>query len=212
MDVNGEQDGSRVVSNGARFSDPSALTTAQILREVFMLRELLESRLDGYDRAISLLQARADKSPSIDVVAQNVGSLEKVMDEKFRSVEKQFIERDVRVEQSSSAGQIAINAAFAAAKEGVEKQNANSALATAKSEASFVKQIDQLVNTINVTVKASDDKIDDLKARIGAIEGRATGATAQVQTQQASSGNVLAIISAVIAVAAVGVAVVAVVN
>ena len=182
--------------------DPSVLTTRQLLREINSLRELLETRLestttandlirsvietrlDGMDKAIRLLQDTADKFPArIDekisalreVHEQRFDEISNTHGEKFNSIQTQFKERDVRSDQSSKDQKVAVDAALQAAKEAVGEQNKSSGLAIAKSETATMKQIDQLGVLIQTTTKAFDDKISDLKERITRIEGAGAG-------------------------------------
>lgn len=155
--------------------DPTVLTTQQLQREVLALRELFDSRFGGYDKAIALLQANADRAPTISVVEERVRSLKDLHDEKFKSIAVQFAERDTRTEQTSRDSKVAVDAALQAAKEAVGEQNKSSALAIAKSEASTTKQIDQLGVAFSATTTGINDKIDDIKDRITTIEGRGTG-------------------------------------
>ena len=135
------------------------------------------------DKAISLLQAVADRSPSISEVSASVRHLQELHAERFNSIGTQFLERDTRAEQTSRDSKVAVDAALQAAKEAVGEQNKSSALAIAKSEAGTTKQIDQIVVLINTTTKSlSDlltttttslnDKIEDMKSRLTTIEGR----------------------------------------
>ena len=126
--------------------DPTILTTQQLHRELLSLREILELRLNGYDKAITLLQATVDKSPSI--AEMNVK-----FEEKFNSVQTQFRERDTRTEQTSKDSKVAVDAALQAAKEAVGEQNKSSALAIAKSEAATTKQIDSIQVIITTMVR-----------------------------------------------------------
>lgn len=184
--------------------DPTVLTTSALQREIFGLRELLEgklaaleneqklvrlvieTRLDGMDKAIQLLQDIADKFPSR--IDEKIGSLKSFHDmrfdaiiqtfsEKFASIQTQFQERDVRSEQNGKDSKVAIDAALQAAKELVGKQNESSALAIDKSERATTKQIDQLGELISVTARASDEKISDVKDRITRIESEGRGAS-----------------------------------
>ena len=164
--------------------DPTRLTTEALMREVASLKELFETRLGAMDKAIQLLQARADRSLSIDVVSGKVSHLEDLTDEKFSGIYKQFVERDVRTDQTSRDSKVAVDAALQAAKEAVSEQNKSNALSMDKSEAAFTKQIDQLGLLIATTSKGTDDKIDDIKNRLTLIEGRS-------QTVETGAGYVL---------------------
>ena len=170
------EDGVGIVSSRIRPDpDPTVLTTQQLQREVSSLKELFEVRLDALDKATTLLQSRADKSPSIDVVYEVVKSLERVNEEKFHSITTRFAERDKRSEQAARDGKLAIDAALQAAKEAVAGQNTSNAQAIAKSETAFTKQIDQLGTLINTLASGLNEKIDDTKNRLTAGEGHSKG-------------------------------------
>lgn len=150
-------------------TDPSTLTTAALLREIENLKQafrievdaaqqIIETRLAGMDKANVLLQAFADKTPAL--IKGEVDQLEMRHNEKFSSIQTQFTERDVRTEQTSKDSKVAIDAALQAQKE-----------AAIKSEAAFTKQIDQMVLLISTMGKGLDEKIDDVKTRLQAIEG-----------------------------------------
>jgi hypothetical protein len=102
--------------------------------------------------------------------------LQRLHEEKFRSVAIQFVERDTRTEQTSRDSKVAVDAALQAAKEAVGEQNKSSAMAIAKSEAATTKQIDQIGVIIQTNTAGFNDKIDDIKSRLTIIEGKATGA------------------------------------
>jgi hypothetical protein len=153
--------------------DPTILTTQQLLREMVTLRELLEARQGGLERVIEEQRRDIEKFPSL--VEAQVRQLQSLHEEKFNSVKIQFAERDTRTEQTSRDSKVAVDAALQAAKEAVGEQNKSSAMAIAKSEASTTKQIDQIQVLINTTAAGANDKIDDLKTRLTAIEGRTKG-------------------------------------
>jgi hypothetical protein len=184
--------------------DPSILTTEQLdrglsgLRDLLerrieclegdskFVREIIETRLDGMDKAIRLLQDATDKVPARidekilalkDVTGQKFEAQLDLMNEKFSSVQKQFEERDVRTEQAAGAVKIAVDAALQAQKEAASEQSKSNAAATTKSEASTTKLIDALGSTITSMTKAFDDKISDVKDRVNRIEGGWGGAT-----------------------------------
>lgn len=155
--------------------DPTLRTNEQLQREAVILRELIELRMEGVqvrfdamDKAIGLLQETANRSPTINEVYVK-------HEQMFQSIATQFEERDTRTEQTSKDSKVAVDAALQAAKEAVGAQNESNSLAIAKSEAATTKQIDAMGALITATAKASDEKIDDLKGRLGLIEGRSKG-------------------------------------
>lgn len=197
--------------------DPTVLTTDQLLREVKSLKEILETRLNGMDTAIELLQHTSDRFPTR--IDEKIVALKEVHEEKFRSIATQFAERDTRTDQTSRDSKVAVDAALQAAKEAVGEQNRSSALAIAKSEAATQKQIDQQSLLIQGTAKASDEKIDDIKERLTRIEGKGEGVSAdaasrqtEIRSRQSGASNNIAligmIVGALIAIAGIIIAVI----
>jgi hypothetical protein len=133
-------------------------------REIAALKELFRTEITAMKEAVKLLQANADKSPTVAVVFEKVISAGEVNDEKFTSIAKQFAERDTRTEQTSRDNKVAIDAALQAQKEAV-----------AKSEVGFTKQIDNILTLISTQQDGAKVQIDDLKNRVGLIEGRSKG-------------------------------------
>lgn len=162
-----------VGSGSTPIPDPTEKTTESLLREVASLREALESkisgqrevleaRIGGMDTAIKLLQAISDRQP--DDVDKKIGHLRTLHEEKFHSIQVQFKERDVRVEQTARDTKTAVDAALAAQEKSAGKQADTFALSIGKSENATTKQIDSL-----------DEKINDLKDRVTRIEGAGKG-------------------------------------
>ena len=156
-----------------------------VLREILASREIVESkligiktvfetRLEGMDKAINLVQLQTDVLPA--KVQVEVGHLQRLHQEKFDSITTQFQERDTRTEQTSRDSKVAVDAALQAAKEAVGEQNKSNALAIAKSEATFTKQIDQIGVLVASMGKGFDDKVDDIKSRLQAMESQKKGA------------------------------------
>lgn len=172
--------------------DPTVLTTQQlermkdvVLREIMTSQQLVESklvgvehmletRMDGVDKAIIQMQQRADRlQANLQIEVEH---LKRLHQEKFDCIAIQFKERDTRTEQTSRDSKVALDAAFQAAKEAVGQQNKRDALAVAKSEATFTKQIDQIGVLVASMGKGLDGKIDDIKGRLQAIESTKKGA------------------------------------
>lgn len=202
--------------------DPTARTEDQLFRVVASLKELVstqitglmaavDQRFNGMDKALELLQSKADRSPSIEEVVAR-------FEEKFIGVETQFNERDTRTENTTREQKIAIDAAFAAQKEAVAEQNKSAAAAISKSEAATGEKIQALALLIDAGLKATNsklddnlrsatDKIDDLKTRMGVIDerasqavGRSAGVASSIGFVATAVGVVAAIIGAVMAI------------
>ena len=172
--------------------DPTVLTTEQsermkdvLRREILASREIVESkllgiktvfdtRLEAMDKAIELFHRQTDMFPA--KVLTGVDNLKTLHQEKFDSIATQFQERDTRTEQTSRDSKVAVDAALQAAKEAVGEQNKSNALAIAKSEATFTKQIDQIGVLVTSMGKGFDDKVDDIKSRLQAMESQRKGA------------------------------------
>jgi cobalamin biosynthesis Mg chelatase CobN len=164
------------------------------------VQSVIETRLNGMDRALELLQATADRFP--EKIDEKIRSLEQVHEEKFRSIGIQFVERDVRTESSARDSKVAVDAALQAAKEAVAEQNRSSALAISKSETATAKQIDQQAVLISTTAKASDEKIDDIKERLTRIEGKSIGVADTTTAHQTTSRDWVSVIAALVAIGA----------
>lgn len=178
--------------------DPTVLTTEALHREISGLRqimearlecqdenlshvekqingskEIIETRLEGMDKAIQLLQAGADRYPSL--VRAEVEHLQKLHEEKFGSIATQFQERDKRTEQLSLADKTAIAAALQAQKEAAGAQNESNAAATTKMESNFTELIKQGRELSAAQKQNNDTQINDLKSRLDKGEGRGKG-------------------------------------
>lgn len=149
------------------------MTSRQLTSAIVAAREVLETRLDGMDKAIELLQALNDKAGAI--MDAKVNQLKLLHEEKFASIATQFAERDTRTEQTSRDSKVAVDAALQAAKEAVGEQNKSSALAIAKSETGTTKQIDTLSDAINVVKGTLDEKIASLSRRLDIADGQDFG-------------------------------------
>ena len=128
--------------------DPSLLTTEQLLRELSSLKATIDAGMDG---------------------------LRAFTDERFRGISVQISERDATVQKDAQNVKAAVDAAFAAQKEAVSEQNKSNALSILKSETGFEKRIDGIGILISAMQKGLDDKIDDLKTRLTAMESHGKG-------------------------------------
>ncbi len=129
-------------------SDPTALTTEALRRDVGALQALLQHEIECVRE---VMMARTD-------------AISKLKEEKFAKVNQQFelIER-ARLEQKADTKE-RVDAALTAQKE-----------AAGKSEQAFTKQIDSLRTLMENQTKNSDDKIAALTTRVAIREGSGNG-------------------------------------
>jgi hypothetical protein len=178
--------------------DPTLLTTVQLNREIAALREVLETRLAGMDRATALIATelekltaefrdrldhqRADRDDQMAALREFLlGQLEvvrRVGEERFSAVAIRFEERDLRTQEAATQSRISLDAALAAAKEAVYEQNKANAAAIGKSEAATEKQINALVASIDAARDSLARQITDLKERLDRGEGKSQGGQA----------------------------------
>lgn len=206
---------------GERFPvpDPTRLTTQAVREAIIALKDVINTRLEGMDKALQLLQARSDRFPAeLDTKISTVRDLLferfKGIELQFEGIQLQFKERDTRVEQTAQDSKTAVAAALQAAKEAVEKQNAASSQAAQKSEGAFTKQIDQLAelfrtgtksleDRITVANKVSDDKLSAINERIARIESLSLGTRSAMKDATDNTMVVIAVIGGVVGITGV---------
>ncbi|HXJ26379.1 MAG TPA: hypothetical protein VNH17_11790 [Streptosporangiaceae bacterium] len=167
--------------------DPTLLTTAQLLRELGALRELIEARLNGMDRATALLSETVNRTPT--VIQTEISHVRELIDERFGGIDKQFAERDVRTEQAAKASKEALDAALLSAKELVSQQNDSNTTKAEKTEQNFTKQIDNAL-----------DRISEIKERLDRGEGSTSGAAGIRTDQRLNLSTVIAAVATLVAV------------
>lgn len=173
------------------------------LREIFAADiKGLETRLAAIDKATELFTENLSRVPT-DTDKQ-VGHLKELHDERFASVAKelvalsdgiakQFAERDVRTDAAAIGTAKAVDAALQAQKEAAGSTNDANKEAIAKSEANTTKLIDGINTLLASNVKATDEKINDLKGRLDRGEGITRGGQEQRTEKRADTGTLLAI-------------------
>jgi ribosome-associated translation inhibitor RaiA len=174
--------------------DPLGTIEVKALRsEVATLLKAVYVRIDAIDKATALLHEDTVRVPTqIDRAIANITELlraeingdiarvETWTKEKFNGVDAQFSERDTRTDQRAGDTKLAVDAAFAAAKE-----------ATAKIEAGFTKQLDAIGSIIDTKTVNLEGNISDLKDRMTAMESIARSAAFNRTDARASSGQLM---------------------
>jgi hypothetical protein len=171
----------------------------QLRREIECAAEITQVRLDGMDKAIVLFTENLTRVPT--ETDKQVSHLKELHNEKFDSIQNQFVERDERTEQAAIATKIAVDAALQAQKEAAGAQNESNAAAISKSEVATAKQIDSIVALLNSNSNAINDKIAVLNGRLDRGEGVDRGARETRTDAHMSSGQMIATIVACAAVA-----------
>jgi hypothetical protein len=137
----------------------------QLDRAIVSLRDLLEAKLLHIEGELAAYgKDHARLLEEVKDIHISVRELAAVTDQRFMGISEQFKERDTRTDQRAGDTKLAVDAAFAAAKE-----------ATSKIEAGFTKSIDGQQTLLNTTTKSTDEKIGDLKDRMTAMENRTAG-------------------------------------
>jgi hypothetical protein len=142
--------------------DPTILTTQAQNAAIAGLREILEMRLAGMDKAVVLVSDDLKAFPLL--VSEAVGGLEKLINEKLVSINNQFTLRDV-----------AVAAALKAAQEAVFAQQVANKEANTKMESGFIKLFDQNGERLEMIRSGLAASIDDIKERLLLIEGMKAG-------------------------------------
>lgn len=141
--------------------DPSPRSTQQVLRENLWLRELMETRLAGMDKALELLQQFANSTPTTMDVQHMVNALREVVMQKFDGVDKTF-------QQNGTA----VSAALQAQEKQAIATNDTNRAASDKMETAFTKQFDMLSASSKTDISGVKDSINDIKDRITIIESK----------------------------------------
>lgn len=196
--------------------DPSVLTTQQLDRAIKDERDWVLAKLDvlverliGMDKAAVLLSDTVNRVPTD--VQKGMEQVREIIDEKFKSVDQRFQERDTRSERESRDNKVAVDAAFAAQKEAASEQNKSNTLAIDKSEKATAetlnKQADLFKSTTDaLTGRISDEKernageIADLKERIGKQESIKTGVIEERATNQQNNNAMYALVGLIITI------------
>jgi hypothetical protein len=187
--------------------DPTKLTTDQLYREIAALKEIVFTRLDGMDRALSVATDDLNRQPTAidkaidhlkDMLGARMNGMDQLREQKFAEMKMQFREQDSRFSVITQASKEAIEKALASAKEAIVEQNRASDLATAKSESNFTKQIDQQGTIIQNQAKNNDVQVGDIKERLNKLEGMNLGKYDTEKTHRDNTALYIAILAAII--------------
>jgi hypothetical protein len=156
------------------------LTTSDILREISNLKENMETRFDAMDKAVTKVNEDFTRVPTsldkaIDQLKEWISERFNGVKIQFEGIEKQFAERDVRVNQASTTAKTAVDAALSAQKEAASDQNKSLILSINKSEQSTASQLEQQRVVLIAVEKTLSDKIGVISNRLNLWEGAGLG-------------------------------------
>lgn len=189
--------------------DPTLLTTQQLNQQIAALKELVFTRLDANDKAVELFNENLTRVPT--ALAVEIAHLKELQEAKFATIatqfttiQTQFKERDVRVEDNKTAATTAVNAALSAAKEAVQEQNKSFEKSIDKSERATLEQINQQRVLLQSIEKSISEKITAQDTRVIRLETMLTASqTAKVENRESAGANVYILFSVIMAILAV---------
>lgn len=197
---------------GLPLTDPTELTTRLVDRAMAAERDRVDGQLAIRDERLNAMDAATQLR--LDRVAEFHAELAQVRsdrgvalaherelsNERFDAVLSQFQALSSRTAEQKSDTRAAVDAALQAAKELVALQTEAADKSTAKSEASFAKQIDALGLLLQKSSETTDDKIVDLKSRMDRIEATRISAVETKAEVRNTSGDTRAVIALAITV------------
>lgn len=171
--------------------DPTVLTTKQLRRQTKSLRELLESRIAGMERAASLYA---------DGMNHAISDLKTLYDEKFVGIDKRFTERDLRANAINNANQLAVQTAFTTNKESSLAHHTAVTDSMRKTEEGFKDRLSSLETKIDFNKQNLDGSLYDLKDRITRLEAAALTVRETRQEGHMTVGSLVGIVGAIVGV------------
>jgi protoporphyrinogen oxidase len=198
-------------------TDPSALSTAALQREIASLKEQFRSELQGevkvlgarlaaIDRATVVFEAGLTNVPT--ALQEAISHLKEYHGERFVGVEKQFSDLRIAIDKSERVTKVAVDAALEAAGKAAGAQAESFAQSIDKSEKATAKQIDQIVTLLQAATAAMNDKNEDTKERLNRIEGQAIGHLGAKTEGKDSNSFTVAVIAVIVAFLAIAVSVI----
>jgi len=181
--------------------DPTALTTAQLLRELANVELRLNEKIESIKETARILHEDYTRVPTLldrasteinNLFSERILHLQDVTNEKFTRVETQFGEKEKRDMQAKLAADTGIAAAMAAAEKAVGENNRSFAAAVAKSEKNTEDALKSLDNQFKTEIRSMAEKLSD----IGSRQARNDGSSA---TMMSIGAGAMAIMSLIIA-------------
>lgn len=159
---------------------------------VLSLRDLFETRLDGMDKSLILLQ---------QVLEGRMDGLYARFEERFIRIDQVISERDKRTDQGIANSNTAFFAALQTQKETAFELQKASATAVAKAEFSTNESIKQLQTLFQTSIAGLSTQILDVKSRLDKGEGSGLGQRVAMEDSRSEKQEGSAKIFSVLAIA-----------
>jgi hypothetical protein len=154
-------------------TDPTALTTAAQEKAATALRELFDAKLSALKEEMisqrknleasdTRMVLRLDGVPA--VIDAQLAHMQRLMEERFNSIDKQFHERDERGVQLATS-----------AKQAIDTQNANNASLFTELKSSFASSIKSLQDNQATEIKSLTTQVSIIKDAQTASDNRSVG-------------------------------------
>jgi hypothetical protein len=162
--------------------DPTELTDRAIARLEKQLTlyidgeiKAIEARLDAQDKA----QSTREVSVEIihEEIQRRVTQLQELHEQKFAAIQVQLGERDARVASEKKDAKLAVDAAFAAAKDTAALQEKANREAIDKSERATAETIKTNQESSRAAIASLSKGLDEVKDRVTRIESAKVGGT-----------------------------------
>jgi NADH dehydrogenase/NADH:ubiquinone oxidoreductase subunit G len=181
-------------------------------RELASLREIIEARLDGADKATELRLDTINEIPAL--IKEEISHLEALlmarlqtatdgMDLKIKAVNDVSNERFAAIEGTFQGNALALAAALAAQKEAAAETNKANALAIGKSETGTKESLQALQALMSTGLTSLGERFADLKSRLDRGEGQDLGGDKSSAHNIAMIGAVGAVIGIILGLAAI---------
>ena len=191
--------------------DPSTLTTEQLRRELAALREIIEARLDGSDKATELRLVATEAIPArikeeithLDaLLTARMNTLDETLQLRILAVQDVGTEHFAAIDGTFGSNALALAAALAAQKEAAAETNKANALAIGKSEEATKERLQALETLMNTGLASLRDAQTGVTSRLDRGEGTTTGKDDSALRLIAVLGVILALLGVMIAGAA----------
>ena len=195
--------------------DPTERTLDQLYREIELLKESNDTQISSLaeknaetframDKALVLLQAFADKSPTTSNVDGKVDALSRLVEMRINAnkelgeMRAGFIKEIAEIKNAAS--EALTNAKFQGNQTALDAALKTQKEASDKIEQNFTKQFENIGNLINTSLASLTQQIIDVKERIGGVESGNRGNIVHKQEEKDNRGFVFTAISVSVSV------------